>query len=153
MVKQLIFLCIVFILYSNVAEAEQRLILLKHDGDKSYFTGVVTVSGEFELRTDETTLEVLGEVLCFTPKGETAKLIPRGKGDSRMAWFCFVPQMEAWKLLKIPASPVAGTCGYSGNATIQISNYVVDHNESEVYDEARLVKVISATAPKSLKCD
>jgi hypothetical protein len=94
---------------------------------------------------------MIGDQLCLFPTKDSAKVIPREAYDSRMAWFCFSNREDAMKLLKIPHSKPKGGCGYALEATVVVTDYVVNLLESEVFDTARLVKVVSSR-PQNLLC-
>lgn len=143
-------LALLILLCSMQATASETLRLEKKDGPFVHYAGAITVSGKYEHRTED---EMIGDVLCFFPKGPSAKLIPRGKDDRRLSWFCFKDQATAKAELKVLVRPPAGSCGFSGQATIVISGYVVDLRETETYDTARLDRVVSSTAPKAILCE
>lgn len=115
-----------------------------------YYTGEVVVSGQYlQDRGDE----LLGDTLCFTPDKATAGLIPREKGDTRSAWFCFDPQNKARAMLNIPGKPAKGQCGYKGKATLRIGHYVVNTEQSDVHDTAQLMQVVTASKPEPVACE
>jgi hypothetical protein len=135
------------------AYSEEGFRLQAKQGRLAYYTGEATISGDYEWRFDDETLQHIGDLVCFYPKEASASLIPRAMDDKRVPWFCFSQQEDARKMLKIPSKRPNGNCTYTGEATIVIADYVVNLRESEVNDEARLVKVISASIPKNLKCE
>jgi hypothetical protein len=65
-----------------------------------------------------------------------------------MPWFCFKDSKRAKdllgmsELLKNPA-----VCNVSGNAAVEISNYIVDKAETNTNDMADLIKVIKKSEP------
>jgi hypothetical protein len=117
-----------------------------------YYTGTATLTGRFVRRLDKETLEKQGDMLCFFPKGASASFVPRPKGDPRLAWFCFSNQRKAKTLLKANDTKPKGSCGMQGEATVVVSNYVVNSQEAEVFDTARLVKVIKSPGSRALSC-
>ncbi|NLR74490.1 hypothetical protein [Leeia aquatica] len=114
-----------------------------------YYSGEVVVSGQY---LQDSSDELLGDTLCFTPDKATAGLIPREKGDTRSAWFCFDPQTKARSMLKLPAKPAKGQCGFKGTATLRIGHYVVNTEQSDVYDTAQLLQVVSSGKPQPVAC-
>jgi hypothetical protein len=117
-----------------------------------YYTGSATLSGRFDRRLDEETLAKQGDVLCFFPKGTSASLVPRGKSDPRLPWFCFSNQKKAKSLLRANGDKVKGSCGIQGEATVTVTHYVANLQASEVFDTARIVKLKSSTGPRPLPC-
>ena len=93
-----------------------------------------------ERRTDKESLEHVGDNLCFTVSGVSGIHIPRD-GDQRAAWFCFSERDAAIRSLKLPSTPAKATCGYRAPATVVVGNYVVNRQESEVFDTASLLVV------------
>ncbi|MCL2076746.1 MAG: hypothetical protein FWH15_10030 [Betaproteobacteria bacterium] len=133
-------------------KASESLVRESQEGNLVFYTGSVTLSGEFTRRTDRLTLELLGDKLCFSAVGVSAKLIPR-EDDSRAPWFCFSNGQEAMQMLQVPASkPPEGKCGYSGEATLTVTRYIADRNESCVSDMAQLIDVIASTMPQLIDC-
>jgi hypothetical protein len=98
----------------------------------------LTLTGRFELRTDPTSLEMLGGFVCFYPSTESAKFLPRPQTDVRLAWLCFTNEVESKKLLGIPAESERGGCGYTGQATVQVMKYTPYLGEGDGFDTAHL---------------
>lgn len=73
-------------------------------------------------------------MLCMSADKASAKIIPRGAGDTRAPWFCFENYRFAMEKLQIPNKKPKGTCGYRLEATVQITDYVADRRESDVTD-------------------
>ncbi len=71
---------------------------------------------------------------------------PKGEGFAFIL-VLFFEYKKARTALKIPAETPSGTCIIYGKATVQISKYMVNRNESEVHDVAFLDKVISFDKP------
>jgi len=82
----------------------------------------LTLAGKYEYRTDSESLEYIGNLVCFFPNDETAKLVKRVKKSKRMVWFCFVPNNEAKIELNVPEMQTKH-CGYTGQASIIVTNY------------------------------
>jgi hypothetical protein len=116
------------------------LVLEKKVGHLHFYKGAVVLTGEVERRTDKESLEQEGDTLCFKVSGESGIHIPRD-GDQRAAWFCFSERDAAIRLLKLPATPAKATCGYRVPVTVVVGNYVVNRQESEVFDTASLLQV------------
>lgn len=128
----------------DVAEMQQSTTLEKVGDDGRYVTyeGSITVSGVYTLYEEDS---FFGEQLCFDVNDSTGYLVPRdphlygsNNGDNRKPWFCFSNQAEAKQMLEVSA--VNETV--SGDATIVISQYVVDKLEGGVYDTAQLDVVV-----------
>lgn len=129
---------------------QTTLTKIKDDGRFVSYSGSITVSGNYQELYPET---LLGGELCFYPDNETGYLIPRdpnlwgpGNGDTRTPWFCFNNQDKAKEIFGINDTKIFSDktveC-IQGRATVQVSNYVVDKLESEVFDTANLDKIIS----------
>jgi hypothetical protein len=125
---------------------------LRQEKHLIYYSGTATMTGKFVRRLDKETLEMQGDTLCFFPKGASASLVPRPKGDPRLAWFCFSNQKKAKTLLKANDDKPKGSCGMQGEATLVVSHYVVNSQAAEVFDTARLVKVVSSPGSRALPC-
>lgn len=96
---------------------------------------------DISVMLDSQAVEPTDDTACFYPNDETGYLIPRdpnlygpNSGDHRMTWFCFSNQDEAKVMLGITDDIET----HLGTATIQVSEYVVDRAESEVWDTAQL---------------
>lgn len=135
---------------SQSQKKETTLAKIKEDSRFVYYNGSITVSGKYQELYPET---LLGGELCFHADNETGYLIPRdpnlwgeGNGDTRISWFCFKDQGKAKEMFGINDNEIFSDktieC-IQGKATIQVSNYVVDKLESEVFDTANLDKIIS----------
>ncbi|MFN4341194.1 MAG: hypothetical protein ACK4FE_04060 [Azonexus sp.] len=131
----------------------QHLVKTNTKGDLVYYSGRVTLSGTIERRTDDDSTEMIGDQVCMFPEKGSAKVIPRGADDSRDPWFCFSNRIAAMKQLQVPNQKPKGACGYRLKATVQVTDYVVNLAESEVFDTARLIQVVSRGAPRSLSCN
>lgn len=131
----------------------EHLVKTNTKGNLVYYSGRVTVSGTIERRTDDDSTEMIGDQVCLFPEKVSAKVIPRGTDDSRDPWFCFSNRIAAMKLLQVPNQKPKGVCGYRLEATVQVTDYIVNFNESEVFDTARLVQVVSRGIPRNLPCN
>jgi len=131
------------------SKKQTTLTKIKDNGRLVSYSGSVTVSGKYQEFYPET---LLGGELCFYADNETGYLIPRdpnlwgaGNGDSRNPWFCFNNQDKAKKMFGIDDKIFSNKtikC-IQGKATVEISSYVVDKLESEVFDTANLDEIIS----------
>ena len=135
------------------------LTKIKDDGRYVYYSGSITVSGNYRELLPET---LLGGELCFYPDSETGYLIPRdpnlwgeGNGDGRAPWFCFKNQDKAKEMFGINDTEIFSDktieC-VGGKAVIIVSNYVVNKSESEVFDTANLDRIISKENYSSQQC-
>ena len=118
-----------------------------------YYKGTATLTGEVKRRTDEQTLELIGDQICFFPIEKSAEVIPMKKADQRTRWFCFSNRLPAATLLRIPTQNKTQHCGYTSTATIVIRDYVINLQESDVFDTAHLLKVRSASPVTPIACD
>jgi hypothetical protein len=94
----------------------------------------------------------MGDDVCFYPDKKSSSLIPRPKGDTRIAWFCFSNFETAKKTFKLPNSIKKGYCTYEGKATVTIKNYRLLIAETEGYDSSQLVSAKNITPSKAIKC-
>ena len=113
----------------------------------------LTLTGRFEHRTDPTSLEMLGGLVCFYPSLESAKSLPRPQTDTRLAWFCFTNKTKSKKLLGIPKEGKKGGCGYTGQATVQVRKYTPYLGEGDSFDTALLQSASSISKIKVLPCE
>ena len=65
-------------------------------------TQEIILNGKYEYRTDSESLEHLGDLVCYFPNKETAKLVKRTTKSKRTVWFCFTPNNEAKIALNVP---------------------------------------------------
>lgn len=133
--------------------------LTKTSEDDTYvhYSGNITIKGTY---SESINTPFLGDTLCFYADKETGYLIPRdpnlygeNNGDNRAPWFCFKNQQEAKDMFGINDSEVfknSVEC-IEGTAEIEISEYTVNKMEAEVWDTAKLEKVISKE-PFSTDC-
>lgn len=108
----------------------------------------VTVSGTYSYN------QLVGGLnLDFFVDKNTESEIPRDKNDLRIPWFRFVNRDEALSLLKIDKFKLIGNrCEIKGEATVEISKYLVYKGSSEGSDSAVLVKLIKASEPRYFNC-
>ena len=114
------------------------------------YRGTITVSGYYSRVFDD---EVIGDQVCFVPTEDSAALIPRKADDERMAWFCLDDLAGADRAFDIGNAPGEGYCGYTGTATVTVTDYRVFLPETSGFDLARLVSVDRADPPKPSRCD
>lgn len=129
---------------ASCAASTDQLKLIKRDQHRAHYEGSIVVSGIYheQIRRSEM-LNYEKGLICFSVRGETERLVPREKNDSRSPWFCFTNTADARAALKVPSKAPEGTCYIIGAATVQISNYAANTYPSEVHDKARLDKVIT----------
>ena len=125
--------CTTLLVISFNASANQELIL----------------NGKYEYRTDSESLEYLGDLVCYFPNEETAKLIKRTKKSKRMVWFCFVPNNEAKIALNVPKKKT-NHCGFTSPTSIIVTNYK-DLGGFQA-DTAKLEKVLSLGKVTEIPC-
>jgi hypothetical protein len=95
------------------------------------FSGETEVSGTFEYVKDH---EYLGEALTFTADEDSAARLPRLRNDQRKVWFVLENLEEAKSML--------GSVAEKGTAVIVIDDYVIRYEPTEVWNTARLVRVL-----------
>ena len=111
------------------------------------------LTGRFEYRTDPTSLEMLDNLVCFYPSPEFAKSLPRPKNDTRLAWFCFTNEEISKRLLGIPREGAKSGCGYTGQATVQVVEYVPYLGEGGGFDTALLQSASSVSKAEAMPCE
>ncbi len=109
-------------------------------GDSVYvgtvaFSGEVTLSGTTRPHPDHPEVSLV----CFDVDEATAARVPRMQGDERRVWFCFSNQEEAIRSLGPPGS--------RGHATIVVDDYRTVYHFTDVFDTARLVRVVEGRSP------
>lgn len=131
----------------TTVKAKNTLKKIKEDKRFVYYEGSITVSGKYQEFFPEA---LLGGKLCFYPDKETEYLIPRNENlgierDTRTPWFCFANQNKAKEMFGINDNQIFSDktvqC-IQGKATVEISNYVIDKLEGEVFDTANLDNTI-----------
>lgn len=150
--KSLNSLILILALCFSLPSAAQKLVKEYQNGFLVHYKGTITVSGEFSRYTDPDSLNIMGDTLCFYPKGPSAKLIPR-VNDSRSPWFCFANAKQAMQILKVPTQISKKNCGYQGKAELTVTRYIADRAETSTHDTAQLVRVISSTKPEPIRCE
>lgn len=150
------FLACLLLCFSGIASAAEGLTRGNKDGPYVYYKGTVTVSGTFSRSTDREILEFFGDRLCFHTDKASAALIPanpvNGAPDEPPS-FCFSNTKTAMRLLKVPGNITNRHCGYRGKATVTITGFVADLEETATFDTAKLIRVISKTKPEPISCD
>ncbi|MDR0775780.1 MAG: hypothetical protein LBE81_03980 [Azonexus sp.] len=114
---------------------------------------VIEFSGEYVLRTDEISQDILGNQVCFLPTPETADRAPRNKNDKRLVWFCFSNNESAMNVLSISGVSQGGGCGFRGTAEVRVSKYVVYRGEGDGNDRAELVSAKAISIPSVIPCE
>ncbi|HMT93260.1 hypothetical protein [uncultured Thiothrix sp.] len=123
----------------------------KQEGSLVYYSGSVVLEGEFWYPIVEGEREVVGDQLCFTVAEKDAKLIPRDQDDTRSPWFCFKDTKQSIEQLGLTEFAKLKACELRGKATLEVTNYVVDKEQTETNDRARLVKVIKQPETVTVK--
>jgi hypothetical protein len=102
----------------------------------------ITFTGEVELNGRYLTHPEYPEVKlpCFWVDPDSWAKLPRASTDQRLIWFCFENDTEAIRQL--------GPLGTRMSATIVIDNYQTALSESDVFDTAHLIRVVSKQAIK-----
>lgn len=123
---------------------------VRQEDELIYYDGQITISGIYKEYYPD---GLLGSQLCFYADDATGDLIPRDpnlfgpdNGDARDPWFCFANQDEAKKMFEIDDDQIFADPSVecvSGQATIEVSDYVVNSLEAGVFDTAKLDRIIS----------
>lgn len=124
---------------------------LKQEGALVYYSGSATLQGEFWYPISNSEREVIGDQLCFDVPDPQSKLIPREADDQRSTWFCFKDTQQAIKQLGLTELAKQKVCELRGTATVEVTNYVVDKEQTDTNDRAELVAVIKPPEAVTLK--
>ena len=111
----------------------------------------IVLDGQYSQRTDEMSLQIIGERVCFAPDKAQWGRLPR-PAATHDAWFCFSNDAEARKLLRVPARQ-ADNCGWQARARIVIDTYQPYVEQGDGNDMARLVSVIRVAQPNAIACE
>lgn len=125
---------------------------VSRDGRYVEYQGDMSLNGRFERLQDSITLDWRGDRVCFFPEPAQAKQLPHAFPTNKPAMFCFSNTRFAIASLGLPAQPPSGACGMVGNATVNISRYVVENGMGETYDLATLVKADNVSPLKTVAC-
>lgn len=110
------------------------------------------LEGRFEWRTDATTRELHGDVVCFVPDAGSALRLPRPVGDARLAFFCFHDALLARRRLGLPQNPDAAHCGLAGRAVVVVRRYRPSRPDVGDVDRAQLVSARITRRAMPLSC-
>jgi len=111
----------------------------------------IKLDGQYSLRTDETSLDLIGQRVCFAPDKAQWTRLPR-PASGHDAWFCFSNDEQARRLLHVP-TPKAKHCGWQARATITVDTYRPYVEQGDGNDMARLASVIKAKPPQPIACE
>ncbi|MCC7695761.1 hypothetical protein [Janthinobacterium sp. EB271-G4-7A] len=111
----------------------------------------IVLDGQYSARTDEMSLQIIGNRVCFAPdKAQWGRLLrPAATHD---AWFCFSNDGEARRLLRVPARQ-ADNCGWQARARIVIDTYQPYVEQGDGNDMARLASVVKVAQPNAIACE
>jgi hypothetical protein len=98
------------------------------------FRGEIQLSGSMMRNPDSDYRGV-----CFEADSLSASRMPRWKEDARRPWFCFDNLDRALRDLARP--------GQEGNASVVIDRFTIHFHMSDVFNEARLRRVIRRPPP------
>lgn len=100
-------------------------------------TGSLSFEGEIELTGSYRAHFDYPEVRtpCFWVDVQEWAKLPRVKGDQRLKWFCFQNDQDAVRQL--------GALGTETRATIVINDYTTNLEQTNAWDTARLVRVVT----------
>ena len=111
----------------------------------------IVLDGQYSARTDEMSLQIIGNRVCFAPDKAQWGRLPR-PAASHDAWFCFSNDSEARRLLRVPARQ-ADNCGWQARARIVIDTYQPYLEQGDGNDMARLTSVVKAAQPNAIACE
>lgn len=111
----------------------------------------IVLDGQYSARTDEMSLEIIGNRVCFAPDKAQWGRLPR-PAATHAAWFCFSNDAEARHLLRVPARQ-ADNCGWQARARIVIDTYQPYVEQGDGNDMARLASVIKVAQPNAIACE
>ncbi|MGK5024461.1 hypothetical protein [Janthinobacterium sp. RB2R34] len=115
-------------------------------------TKPIVLDGQYSQRTDEMSLQIIGEQVCFIPDKAQWGRLPRLAAATHDAWFCFSNGAEARKLLRVPARQ-QDNCGWQARARIIIDTYQPYLEEGDGHDMARLASVDKVAQPNAIACE
>lgn len=111
----------------------------------------IVLDGQYSARTDEMSLEIIGNRVCFAPDKAQWGRLPR-PAATHDAWFCFSNDAEARRLLRVPARQ-ADNCGWQARARIVIDTYQPYVEQGDGNDMARLASVVKVAQPNAIACE
>lgn len=111
----------------------------------------IVLDGQYSARTDEMSLQIIGERVCFAPDKAQWGRLPR-PAASHAVWFCFSNDGEARRLLRVPARQ-ADNCGWQARARIVIDTYQPYVEQGDGNDMARLQSVVKVAQPNAIACE
>ena len=150
-IKFLALALLAVVLPTHAAEPVSAFTKTKQEGSLVYYAGTGTLEGEFWYPIAAREQEVIGNQLCFNVSDQDVKLIPRDADDQRSAWFCFKDTEEAAKQLGLTEFAKKSVCEIKGKATVEITNYVVDREETDTNDRAELVNIMKKPDTLTIK--
>jgi hypothetical protein len=109
-------------------------------------------SGRYEYRTDQESLDIIGQQVCFYPSEPSARLVPRPGNDNRIPWFCFSNSQAAAKMFGFSLAVPTKDCGIRGVATVTVSGYVRHAKEGGGNDIATLKAIQRKSKSEPLPC-
>jgi len=111
----------------------------------------IVLDGQYSARTDEMSVQIIGERVCFAPDKAQWGRLPR-PAAAHDAWFCFANDGQARRLLRVPARQ-ADNCGWQARARIVIDSYQPYGEQGDGNDMARLASVIKVAQPNAIACE
>lgn len=115
----------------QVAEMEIIALEVFEYAARVEFSGEATVTGEYKHHEDD---EFLAGEIAFKVADESMKQLPKMTDDERYLWFVFAN--------KETAEAAFGPPGSEGQATVIIQQYTINYAPTEVWNTAKLIKVI-----------
>ena len=111
----------------------------------------IVLDGQYSVRTDEMSVQIIGERVCFAPDKAQWGRLPR-PAAAHDAWFCFANDGQARRLLRVPARQ-PDNCGWQARARIVIDSYQPYGEQGDGNDMARLASVIKVAQPNAIACE
>lgn len=112
----------------------------------------IVFDGRYEYRTDEISLQMLGNQVCFFPTAPSSLSVPRPPGDDRSPWFCFENSERAGIMLGFALNKPSKKCGIRGKAKVRVIGYKRYAGEGDDNDVATLMAVLRKSEPEDLPC-
>lgn len=111
----------------------------------------IVLDGQYSARTDEMSLEIIGNCVCFSPDKAQWGRLPR-PAATHDAWFCFSNDGEARRRLRVPPRQ-PDNCGWQARARIVIDSYQPYVEQGDGNDMARLASVVKVAQPNAIACE
>jgi hypothetical protein len=129
---------------------QSKLRLKEKSGDSRTYIGQVRISGGYGVYYDGSDFD--GELSFREDKASRRKLPSNGWREGIIGLRPLREGGDILKMFGIPAKRGKNTCGWEGDATIDIKDFTAYKAGSEVGDGATLVRIISKSKPRPVRC-